>query len=232
MKSLLLPFLSASFLFASNISLQYKGIEVIHTYLNNQQEKFTIEREIAKDCINIGISPEYFTEQNIRNNTSNKCKKTIITSTGIIQPLYINDKIKTVSELEVLNFILNKSSKEPQNYALVDSRKSSWFNQATIPSAINIPYEDLRYDEDFKEEFFKAYENLNAKIIDFEKNIYDFSNAKTIISFCNGSWCPISTKAIEYLVSIGYPAEKIMWYRGGMAEWTALSMTVTKELKN
>ena len=46
------------------------------------------------------------------------------------------------------------------------------------------------------------------------------------IFFCNGSWCPISTKAIEYLVSIGYPAEKkIMWYRGGMAEWTVLSMT-------
>jgi len=232
MKYLLLPFLTGTFLFASNISLQYKGIEVVHTYLNEKKETYIIEREIDKECLNIGITPEYFSEQNIKNNTPNKCKITLITSTGIVQPLYINDKIKTVAELEVLDFILNKSSKEPQNYALVDSRKSSWFNQATIPSAINIPFEDLKFDEDFKEEFFKAYENLNVKIIDLEKNIYDFSQAKTIISFCNGSWCPISTKAIKYLLSIGYPAEKIMWYRGGIAEWNALSMTVTKELKN
>jgi hypothetical protein len=33
---------------------------------------------------------------------------------------------------------------------------------------------------------------------------------------------------IRVLLELGYPAEKIKWYRGGMQSWLGLSMTSTK----
>jgi rhodanese-related sulfurtransferase len=213
------------------ISLQYMDIEVKHTYLNKKEERYKIQREINKNCLDIPVSSEIFSEHNISKNIPNECKKTLIITSGVIQPLFINDKIKTLSEIEVLEFIYNKSSKEPNSYALIDTRKPAWFNQQTIPSAINVPFEDLIYDEDFKDEFYKAYENLGIKIINLEKNKFDFSNAKTVIFFCNGPWCPISTKTINYFLKLGYPSNKMMWYRGGMSEWNSLSLSVTKQMK-
>lgn len=211
------------------ISLQYVGIDVIHTYLNGKKEIYKIERNINKNCLDIPMNSETFTDENINKNIPNECKKTFITVKGVIQSLYINDEIKTFSEIEVLDFIYNKSSKQVDSYALVDTRKPSWFNQETIPGAINVPFEDLIYDEDFKEEFHKAYSNLGIKIVDLEKNKFDFSNAKTVVFFCNGPWCPISTKTINYFLALGYPANKMMWYRGGMADWSAMALTVTKK---
>lgn len=232
MKKILLTALFSIYLNAANpIALQFMDVEVNHTYLNNSVEKYIIQREIDKNCLNIPTSPESFQDDNISKNIPNECKKTFISTKGIIQPLFINDQIKTLGEIEVLDFIHNYSSKKPELFALVDTRKASWFNQETIPSAINVPFEDLVYDEDFEEEFFKAYSNLGIKIVDLKKNIFDFSNAKTVVFFCNGPWCPISTKAIEFFMDLNYPSSKMMWYRGGMSAWNSLSLTVTKKIK-
>ena len=232
MKNILLVLFLCIYANASNpISLQFMDIEVKHTYLNKKEEVYKIQRVINENCLNIPTSPESFGNENINKIIPKECKKTLISTSGIIQPLFINDKIKTLGEIEVLDFIYNKSLKEPSSFALVDTRKTSWFNQETIPSAINVPFEDLVYDEDFKDEFYKAYSNLGIKIIDLEKNIFDFSNAKTVVFFCNGPWCPISTKTIEFFLDLGYPASKMMWYRGGMSVWNSLSLSVTKEMK-
>lgn len=232
MKKIILIFILFIYANAVNpITLQYMDIEVKHTYLNKKEEIYKIQRQINTNCLDIPISSESFSDENISKNIPNECKKTLITTSGIIQPLFINDKIKTLSEIEILEFIYNKSSKEPNSYSLVDTRKAAWFNQQTIPSAINVPFEDLIYDKDFKDEFYKAYENLGIKIMNLEKNEFDFSNAKTVIFFCNSPWCPISTKTINYFLKLGYPSNKMMWYRGGMSEWNSLSLSVTKQMK-
>lgn len=210
-------------------ALQFTGVKVEHQYSNGKKENYLIERVINSKCMDISVLVESFTDKNISNNIPKECKKTIIKSKGIIQALYINDKIKTYSEIELMNFIYTKSSKDPSKYIVVDSRKKSWFDFRTIPSSLNIPFEDLIYDEDFEEDFNKAYKNLGIKIIN--KNQFDFSNAKTAIFFCNGPWCPVSSKSIKYLSSIGYPESKLIWYRGGMSSWESLSLSVTKTLK-
>lgn len=210
-------------------ALQFTGVKVEHKYSNGDKEKYLIERVVDSNCMNISVSLSNFKDTNISNNIPKECKKTVIKAKGVIQPLYINEKIKTYSEIEVMNFIYLKASKEPEKYILVDSRKKSWFDYRTIPSSINIPFEDLKYDEDFEEDFNQAYENLGIKVIN--KNQFDFTNAKTVIFFCNGPWCPLSSKSIKYLSSIGYPENKMIWYRGGMSAWESLSLTVTKSLK-
>ena len=55
---------------------------------------------------------------------------------------------------------------------------------------------------------------------------WDFSQAKTLVMFCNGIWCPQSPAAIRRLLAMGYPAAKIKYYRGGMQNWFALGLTV------
>jgi len=210
-------------------ALQFTGVNVEHIYSNGGKENYLIERVVNSRCMNISVSADNFTDENISNNIPIECKKTLIKSKGIIQPLYINEKIKTYSEIEVMNFLYTKSSKEPSNYILVDSRKKSWFDFRTIPSSVNIPFEDLKYDEDFEDDFVKAYKNLGIKVIN--KKQFDFTNVKTAIFFCNGPWCPISSKSIKYLSSIGYPLDKMIWYRGGMSSWESLSLSVTRTLK-
>jgi len=56
---------------------------------------------------------------------SKSCKKSFVTSQGVMQPFKLHKDIETFGELEVLEFILHKTSKAPQNYLLVDSRPAN-----------------------------------------------------------------------------------------------------------
>ena len=46
--------------------------------------------------------------------------------------------------------------------------------------------------------------------------------------FCNGIWCGQSPEAMKELIAIGYPQEKMKWYRGGMQSWLSLGLTTVK----
>jgi hypothetical protein len=39
-------------------------------------------------------------------------------------------------------------------------------------------------------------------------------------------WCDQSPRAIKGLLHLGYPAEKLLYYRGGMQDWMILGLTV------
>ncbi|WP_321314444.1 rhodanese-like domain-containing protein [Halarcobacter sp.] len=210
------------------IMLPLKGVKVTHQFDNGVKKEYLIQREVDSKCMDIAINVENFQSGNLASkNIDNICKKTFIVTKGVIQPLIIIEGIKTVAEIEVLDFIENKSSKNANKYILIDSRTNDWYQAGTIPSAVNIPYDELTYDEDFELEYERAYELLGVKTL--AKNKYDFSDAKTAIFFCNGAWCAQSPRAIKQLVKIGYPKEKIMWYRGGIASWAGLSLTLTKK---
>lgn len=231
MKFLFLLFFAYLNIYAINpIMLPISGVKVIHSYSNNQKEQILIEREVAPICLEIPINVENFQSDNLASkNIDKRCKKTLISTKGVIQPFTLKAGITTVGELEVLDFIATMSSKNSEKYILVDSRTLDWFDVGTIPSAVNIPYDELEYDEDFIEEYTQAYKNLGVKIL--ENNKYDFTNAKTAIFFCNGSWCAQSPRAIKHLIKINYPKEKILWYRGGIASWAGVSLTLTKNIE-
>jgi len=54
---------------------------------------------------------------------------------------------------------------------------------------------------------------------------WDFTKAKELLLWCNGPWCGQSPRAIRALLAIGYPAEKLHYYRGGMQMWQSLGLT-------
>lgn len=210
------------------IKLPIVGVKVTYQDINNKTKNILIEREVEGICLDIAINEENFWDGNFANaNIPKECKKTFITVKGMIQPMIISKYIKTIGEIEVLDFIANKSSKNSDKYLLIDSRTSSWFEHSTIPSAVNIPYNDLEYDKLFEEDYFQALKLLGIKNVN---NRLDFSEAKNIVLFCNGSWCVQSPRAIKQLIKMGYPQKKMQWYRGGMQDWMAVGLTTTKGL--
>jgi len=198
-------------------SLQYSGVKAIHN-----GKPILIERAQNGKCLDIPITPYVlYGGDFIDKKALKECKKTFLTTLGILQPISIDKDIKTVGELEVLEHI-KKAEHEPSKYILLDSRRADWYEKITIPTAINLPFNEIALDEDFKDDFEKMLTMLNIKK---SKKGLDFSNAKVAVLFCNGSWCVQSSKAIFTLIDLGYPKEKLLWYRGGLQDWLAYGMT-------
>nr|CAC9967429.1 hypothetical protein [uncultured Gammaproteobacteria bacterium]CAC9971233.1 hypothetical protein [uncultured Gammaproteobacteria bacterium] len=62
-------------------------------------------------------------------------------------------------------------------------------------------------------------------VIDNGSGVLNFSKAKTLYLFCNGSWCGQSPAAIRALLSLGYPESKLKYYRSGMNAWHSLGLS-------
>ncbi len=203
-------------------SHQYSGVAVGH-----EDENFVLEREISPKCLNIPILSGVIWEGSYAyKSVPKECKATFVTSAGQIQPMQLHPKVETYGELEVLDFL--KQMQGNDLLVLVDSRTEPWFQYRTIPGAINIPQAHISKIKSLSEEYKNALDTLGIKE---DNNLLDFSNAKTIVLFCNGSWCGQSPSMIKELILLGYPSEKIKWYRGGMHDWLALSMTSTNKTK-
>ncbi|GAB5606065.1 rhodanese-like domain-containing protein [Sideroxyarcus sp. TK5] len=140
-----------------------------------------------------------------------------------IQPMRLAAGIETFGELEVLDYLQRIAAGDTQ-YMVIDSRTPDWYEKVTIPGAVNVPYAqnmaghatDLPGVKKTLAELFGAKENNGS---------YDFSKARTLAIFCNGPWCGQTPNYIRTLLSLGYPAERLKWYRGGMQDWCALGLT-------
>ena len=141
-----------------------------------------------------------------------------------IRPMQLAEGVETIAELEVLDY-LKKMSEGDHSILVIDSRTPSWVKKGTIPGAINIPWTQLSLSAGGNS--LTIVDILTEKFgVKNEDDLYDFSDAKTLVMFCNGMWCGQSPKNIMTLLKLGYPAEKIKWYRGGMQNWHILGLTI------
>lgn len=212
---------------ANNVMvLELTGVNTMQTMRDGSQKHVTIERLIPASCINVGIDTKsIFSGDYAGENVPKECQKSVVTVVGKIQPIRIAEGVQTVGEVEVLDFIKHKQGVFPEKYILIDSRKRDWFEQMTIPSSINIPYDEIEYDEMYPEDFERV-----KKLLGFEQKAdgYDFTHAKEALFFCNGAWCVQSRWAIEKLIKMGYPREKLLWYRGGLQDWLLFGFSVVR----
>jgi rhodanese-related sulfurtransferase len=136
-----------------------------------------------------------------------------------IQPMNIGD-VKTLGELEVLEFI--KEMKDSNNLLLIDARTREWYKKGTIPSAINLPFTMLKKDGKYIDKILTL---LGGKKVNGKWN---FDDAQTLLIFSNGAWDEQATNAIKSLLDMGYPADKLRYYRGGVQMWNLVGLTVKK----
>jgi len=130
--------------------------------------------------------------------------------------------VQTVSELDVINFLKN----QVQNGTglLIDARLPQWYMQGTIPGALNVPFSVLSIS------LGSQYIDQMLELFGAEKKDgkWDFSNAMELLIFDNGPWCQQAVAAMKNLIKLGYPKEKIKYYRGGMQYWQILGITMLK----
>ncbi|MDM8545344.1 rhodanese-like domain-containing protein [Candidatus Venteria ishoeyi] len=149
-----------------------------------------------------------------------------------VAPMSLHADVETIGELDVLDY-LNKASNGDKSILVVDSRTPEWLMRGTIPGAINVPWLKISPNnnsafevEEIANRDAILTDTFGAKKADGDK--WNFSNAKTLVMFCNGSWCEQSPNNIHTLLGLGYPPAKIKWYRGGMQDWEMLGLTTIK----
>lgn len=220
MKPFIFLLFPALMLLGVDDTLQDRGVAVQVSSPLGEMETITVKREIADPCYDVTFGPEtVWGGKYAAYSVPDACKGVFATHFGHISPMTIAPGVVTVGELELLAFL--EAMPDHDDWLLVDSRTPAWYYQRTIPGAVNIPFLYLIQPEKYPDRF---KEELKTIGVQETKNGYDFSNAKTLLMFCNGAWCGQSPMAVKALLKMGYPAKKIHWYRGGMQDWLMLGM--------
>ena len=134
-----------------------------------------------------------------------------------IQPISVADGVETIGELEVIRFL--ETEVAGGTGILMDSRVPEFYANGAIPGAINVPFSTLDPSNPYINDIMQA---LGATV---QGDTVDFSGVFTLALYCNGPWCEQSPRAIRNLIAAGYPAEKILYYRGGMQSWLQLGLS-------
>jgi rhodanese-related sulfurtransferase len=158
-----------------------------------------------------------------------------------IQPMSAGPGVATVGQVELFDFMEREVLDEEG--LIVDARTPAWWKRGTIPGSVNIPFTVFGLDPDDPQlvdtmlvlgvkrrgdvgGFTRAIEGFGLMGGDFKTDEWDFTQAKKVIIWCNGMWCGQSPRAVNGLLELGYPPDKIFYYRGGMQGWQSLGLTV------
>lgn len=137
-----------------------------------------------------------------------------------IEPGHAAAGVNTLTELDVFEFM--QSSVSSGSGLLVDARLPEEFQQGSIPGAISVPAATLVANNPYREDLLLA---LGAKGAIGQM---DFSGAFDLLVFDDGPWSPTAREAVQLLLEAGYPAQKIMYYRGGLQLWHIFGLTVSE----
>jgi rhodanese-related sulfurtransferase len=157
-----------------------------------------------------------------------------------IQPIAVDPAVRTIGEIELFHFMEN-DLREGRG-VLIDARTPSWHKKGTIPGSVNYPFTLFTQDEnaDERDALFREFgakprqqpgliektmQGLGLSDKQYLTDRWDFTGASTLVLWCNGPACGQSPRAIEGLISAGYPADKIFYYRGGMQMWQLWGLT-------
>jgi len=144
-----------------------------------------------------------------------------------IQPMTLASGIETIGELELLDY-LKKVSYGDNSILVIDSRTPKWVIKGSIPGAVSIPWDLISGAKSSPPIVNKLLvELLGVKISKQGKN---FEGVKTLVLFCNGPWSNQSSSNIKALLKLGYPPEKLKWYRGGIQAWELFGLTTVTDI--
>ena len=210
-KSLVLSVAAAALLATTVVTAKpvgiVKGVMEMGGISRNQDNKATIHKAFTK--------------------TSRPCPPFCIQPTHPFAPATVD----TVTELDVIH-AARDIAKGNTSMMVIDARTPIWSTAkkgGTIPHAVNIPFNKLNSKAVTKDPD-AVISILTSKFgVENNDDILSFKNAKTLYLFCNGLWCGQSPAAIRALLGLGYPANKLKYYRAGMNSWHSLGLaTVSK----
>jgi len=135
-----------------------------------------------------------------------------------IEPMKIKG-VETLGELEVLAFI--DKLKEKKGRLLIDVRENALYEKETIPGAINLPLSMLKDGSRYQKEVL----HLLGATVKKSDTKWSFPTAEALLIFGGSSTTPEASSALKKLLDLGYPSNKLYYYRGGLSAWKALGLT-------
>jgi len=142
-----------------------------------------------------------------------------------IQPMSLAPRVETIGERQMLDYLKRKGDGD-DSIVVIDSRGADWVKRGSIPGAINLHWKKLTLKHGSEEEIAEIFEDKFG--VQRTAEFWNFGRAKTLVLFCNGVWCGQSPTNIKSLLRLGYPPQRLKWYRGGMQNWEILGLTTTK----
>ena len=138
-----------------------------------------------------------------------------------VHPMSAGEGVVTVGEVELIAFLEDKV--QLNEGFLVDARTANFFKAGTIPGSINLPF-NLFTPSDVNPFLAPLLMRLGGQMQN--DGTWSFADSPELMLFCNGPWCDQSPRAIRNLMTMGYPADRLFYYRGGMQNWLMLGLTV------
>jgi len=157
-----------------------------------------------------------------------------------IQPIVPAPDVGVIGEVELFDFMETKL--RDGSGVLIDARTESWHQKGTIPGSVNYPFTlfskgngdpelvavlksfgvQERGEVGALEHLLEDWGWVDAR---YKTADWDFSAAKELVLWCNGPSCGQSPRAIRGLLDLGYPGDKLKYYRGGMQMWQLWGLT-------
>lgn len=138
-----------------------------------------------------------------------------------VQPITAAKGVATVGEVELIDFL--QDAVVSGTGVLVDARVESFYKAGTIPGSVNLPF-NMFVASDVNPFLPAVLALLGGQ--QSSGGDWNFNDAKSLTLFCNGPWCGQSPAAIRNLIRVGYPEEKLFYYRGGMQAWASMGLTI------
>lgn len=191
--------------------------------------KVKITRDLASvDVMHEGKKITIMRNQNNKNKVNPAFAKTSRNCPPFcVNPMTLAPGVETMGEVEILDY-LKRLSDGDNTILVIDSRTPDWVKRGTIPGAVNIPWTKLSVSKGADPITIAEIVTGRFNAVEIDDDKFDYSKAKTLVMFCNGMWCGQSPNNIRTLLKMGYPAEKLKWYRGGMQNWENLGLTTVK----
>ncbi|MCF2871726.1 rhodanese-like domain-containing protein [Octadecabacter sp. G9-8] len=134
-----------------------------------------------------------------------------------LSPMIVADGVVTMGEMEVIEFL--STAVESGDGLLIDARVPDQRALGFIPASVNIPAATLAPTNPFRNEILMA---LGAESF---QGIFNFTDAISLVVFDAGPATADAQTLITDLISVGYPTDKISYYRGGMQVWATLGLS-------
>ena len=134
-----------------------------------------------------------------------------------LSPMAVAENVPTLGELDVIQFM--SAEVASGDGLLIDARLPADRAAGFIPASVNIPAATVSPDNPYRDEILMA---LGAEQF---QGIFNFNDVISLVVFDSGLATQDAPTLITDLLSAGYPADKIAYYRGGMQVWATLGLT-------
>ena len=135
-----------------------------------------------------------------------------------VQPMSIAPGVITLGELEVIAFL--QSAVSTGSGLLIDVRLPEAFSSGAVPGAVNVPVTTFAPSNPYRNDLLSALGVTNVATAP------NFGSAYALAVYGSGPDDNAVSEAINDLLDAGYPAGKILYYRGGTSDWTRLGLNL------